>query len=350
MAAHNAARHLAETMDGILAQTFDCWELIAIDDGSTDDTGDILDRYAEEDTRIRVIQQGNRGLAASLNSGVAEARGLYIARLDADDVPMPHRLATQVAWLDRHPEVVMVGSSAIYLAEGVRTNTLKSVPTDPRTIRRLLVHGNCMIHPTVVMRKSALMAAGGYRTCFRAAQDYDLWLRMVEQGPIANIAEPLIYYRIHSEQATVRKLHQQVWGVIAAQHAARQRRAGRPDPLDGVAEITEVTIRSFGVAPDESVAMAAAFEDRVATHLLLSQRQQAVAYAESIQASADSRQWKTLFKPRLNWQLAIDAYRQRRPLATVRHALTALLSQPQLLLRLPARLVSRLRALGRSKP
>jgi len=350
MAAHNAARHLAETMDGILAQTCDCWELIAIDDGSTDDTGDILDRYAEEDTRIRVIQQGNRGLAASLNSGVAEARGLYIARLDADDVPMPHRLATQVAWLDRHPEVVMVGSSAIYLAEGVRTNTLKSVPTDPRTIRRLLVHGNCMIHPTVVMRKSALVAAGGYRTCFRAAQDYDLWLRMVEQGPIANIAEPLIYYRIHSEQATVRKLHQQVWGVIAAQHAARQRRAGRPDPLDGVAEITEVTIRSFGIAPDESVAMAAAFEDRVATHLLLSQRQQAVAYAESIQASADSRQWKTLFKPRLNWQLAIDAYRQRRPLATVRHALTALLSQPQLLLRLPARLVSRLRALGRSKP
>jgi hypothetical protein len=124
------------------------------------------------------------------------------------------------------------------------------------------------------------MAAGGYRTCFRAAQDYDLWLRMVEQGPIANIAEPLIYYRIHSEQATVRKLHQQVWGVIAAQHAARQRRAGRPDPLDGVAEITEATIRSFGVAPDESVAMAAAFEDRVATHLLLSQRPQALSYGE----------------------------------------------------------------------
>jgi hypothetical protein len=329
MAAHNAARHLAETMDGIFAQTSDSWELIAIDDGSTDDTGDILDRYAKEDTRIRVIRQGNRGLAASLNSGVAEARGLYIARLDADDVPMPHRLATQVAWLDRHPEVVMVGSSAIYLAEGIRTNTLKSVPTDPRTIRRLLVHGNCMIHPTVVMRKSALMAAGGYRTCFRAAQDYDLWLRMVEQGPIANIAEPLIYYRIHSEQATVRKLHQQVWGVIAAQHAARQRRAGRPDPLDGVAEITEATIRS---------------------HLLLSQRPQALSYADSIQASADAIQWRTLFRPRLEWQLAVDAIRHRQPLAAVRHTIAALRSQPQLLLRLPARLLAGIRTIGGGKP
>ena len=350
MAAHTAAHHLAETMAGILAQTCASWELIAIDDGSTDDTGDILDRYAEENTRIRVIRQGNRGLAASLNSGVAEARGLYIARLDADDVPMPHRLATQVAWLDRHPEVVMVGSSAIYLAEGVRTNTLKSVPTDPRTIRRLLVHGNCMIHPTIVMRKSALMAAGGYRTCFRAAQDYDLWLRMVEQGPIANIAEPLIYYRIHPEQATVRKLHQQVWGVIAAQHAARQRRAGRPDPLDGVAEITEATIRSFGVAPDESVAMAAAFEDRVATHLLLSQRPQALSYADSIQASADAIQWRTLFRPRLEWQLAVDAIRHRQPLAAVRHTIAALRSQPQLLLRLPARLLAGIRTIGGGKP
>lgn len=345
MAAHNAARHLRETMDGILSQTCDRWEIVAIDDGSTDDTGDILDRYAASDPRIRIVRQANRGLAASLNTGIDAARGIYVARLDADDVPMPHRLATQIAWLDRHPDVVMVGTSALYLADGVRTNMLKSVPTEPRTIRRLLDRGNCMIHPTVMMRKEAVVAAGGYRTCFRAAQDYDLWLRMVEHGTIANIAEPLIYYRIHAEQATVRKLHQQVWGVLAAQHSARQRRAGRADPLDGVAALDESTIRTLGLALGEPAAMAAAFEDRVATHLLLSQRRQALAYADSIHSSADALQWRTLFKPRLEWQLAVDAWRHRRPLDAVWHALAALRSQPALLLRLPARFVTGVRTI-----
>ena len=202
----------------------------------------------------------------------------------------------------------------------------------------------------VFFRRDLYFTVGEINPNLPLTMDYDLWLRMVEQGPIANIAEPLIYYRIHPEQATVRKLHQQVWGVIAAQHAARQRRAGRPDPLDGVAEITEATIRSFGVAPDESVAMAAAFEDRVATHLLLSQRPQALSYADSIQASADAIQWRTLFRPRLEWQLAVDAIRHRQPLAAVRHTIAALRSQPQLLLRLPARLLAGIRTIGGGKP
>jgi hypothetical protein len=350
MAAHNAARHVAETLGGVFAQTFDAWELIAIDDGSSDDTGHILDHHAAADARIRVVHQNNRGLAASLNTGIAESRGRYIARLDADDIPMPHRLATQVALLEQHPDIDVLGSSALYLADGVRTTALKSVPTDPHAIRRVLARGNCMIHPTVMMRKSAATGVGGYRACFRAAQDYDLWLRVVERGSLANTAEPLIYYRVHEGQTTVRRLHQQVWGVIAAQHAARQRRAGQADPLDGVAEITESTIKGLGLTSLEPDAMAAAFEDRVATHLLLSQQRQAFACAESIQASANDGQWRTLFKPRLDWQLAVDDLRRRRPLAGIGHAIMALRSQPRLLLRLPARLVACILSIGGSRP
>jgi hypothetical protein len=339
MAARNAAMHLQETMEGVLSQTFDSWELVAIDDGSSDDTGEILARYASLDSRIKVIRRSHRGLAASLNFGIAVAVGDYIARLDADDVPMPHRIATQVSWLNDHPEFAVVGSTALYLSDQGRTNTLKAVPTDHLSIRRLLLRGNCLIHPTVMMRKATFLAVGGYRECFSAAQDYDLWLRMIEHGSIANIAEPLIYYRIHNEQATVRKLQQQVWGTLAAQHSAIRRREGCADPLDAAVEINDLIIEHLGLSDSTASAMVAAFEDRVATHLLVSQRSQALLYADSFRATADRQQWSKLFRPRLHLQLVVDALRHGNVLDAGHYAALAIWSQPSLILRLPVRLL-----------
>ncbi len=326
-------------MEGVLSQTFSSWELIAVDDGSVDDTGEILSRYASTDSRIRVIRHHNRGLAASLNAGIAEAVGDYIARLDADDVPMPHRVATQVSWMNDHPEYALVGSTALYLADKGKTNTLKAVPTDHAAVRRLLLRGNCLIHPTVMMRKATFIAAGGYRECFAAAQDYDLWLRMIEHGLIANIAEPLIYYRIHSEQATVRKLQQQVWGTLAAQYSAFRRREGLADPLEAVSKIDDSIIRQFGLGNNATRALAAAFEDRVATHLSVYQRSQALQYADLIRATADHPKWVRLFKPRLDWQLALDAMRHGNTIVAGKHAVQAIYWQPSLIVRFPIRLL-----------
>lgn len=339
MAARNAERYLSETMDSLLAQTFSAWELIAIDDGSTDTTRDILQRYAANEPRIHIIEQAGAGLAASLNNGIAAAQGKYIARIDADDIAMPQRLEKQVAWLEAHPNVDVLGSAALYLADGVRTTIAIHVPSEPAQIERAMQRGNCMIHPAVMMRSEAVRAAGGYRSCFVAAQDYDLWLRMLERGQLANLAEPLIYYRFHAEQAPLLKLRRQVWGVQAAQFAAGRRKAGEPDPLDGVDEITQEVVTKLGFTQREHNAIADAFESRIATHLLLGQREQAHAYGEALKAEVDTAHWRSLYRPRLQWQLAVDALRRRRAGAFIRHALAALVSQPSLLLRVGSRLV-----------
>ncbi len=341
MAAHNAERYVSETIDSILAQTLSEWELIAIDDGSTDATQKILDRYAANDPRIRLIRQNNSGLAASLNTGIAEARGSYIARIDADDVAMPHRLAIQIAWLDAHREVHALGSSAIYLADGIRSTKKITVPTEPSTIELALRRGNCMIHSTIMLRSDSVRKVGGYRKCFVAGQDYDLWLRMSEHGKLANLAEPLIYYRFHAEQAPHRKLSQQVWAVLAAQHSAIKRRASKPDPLDGVDEIIHSTLRNLGISELESDALASAFESRISTHFLLNQPGQAMDYGTAFANGVDQQQWRRIYKPRLDWQFGKYAWRHRRRFIGIKYALIAAVAQPSLLIRQPRHLCCR---------
>jgi glycosyltransferase involved in cell wall biosynthesis len=338
MAARNAERYLSETMDSLLAQSFAAWEFIAIDDGSTDGTHHILQQYAEREARVRIITQQGAGLAASLNNGIAAASGKYIARIDADDIAMPQRLEKQVEWLDAHPDVHVLGTAALYLADGQRTNIPITVPTEPGLVAHALQRGNCLIHPAVMMRTEAVRMAGGYRACFIAAQDYDLWLRMAERGNLANLAEPLIYYRFHAEQAPLQKLRRQVWGVLAAQHAAAQRKSGEVDPLDDIEEITQDVITRLGLASREPRAIADAFESRIATHLLLGQRNAALDYGDALEAEVDASQWRSLYQPRLRWQLAVDALRHKRFGALMCNTVSALSSQPSLLPRVLRRI------------
>ncbi|MBZ0207938.1 MAG: glycosyltransferase [Flavobacteriales bacterium] len=200
---HNSARFLREAMDSILAQTWHNFELLAIDDGSTDDGLEILRSYPDPRIRI-VVHQQNRGLATTLNEGVELAKGEYIARMDGDDVMLPERLAEQVAYLDTRPEIALVASFIEYInVEGAPTgpwDTDRATP-DEATIAAMLPRTNCLAHPSVMFRRSALREL---RYAPRhGAEDWDLWLRMLSRGlRLAKIPKVLLRYRIHPGSIT----------------------------------------------------------------------------------------------------------------------------------------------------
>ncbi|WKZ67344.1 MAG: glycosyltransferase [Flavobacteriales bacterium] len=197
---HNASAYLQRTIDSISAQTLADHEVIAIDDGSTDGSAAILQAHAGP--RFRIIRHAaNQGLVASLNEGLAEARGRYIARMDADDLMHPERLERQAAWMDGHPEVAVLATCVgLINADGEPCGTWD---TDQRAVTEadiadLLPRTNCIAHPTVMLRRDAL---GGlrYEDRQRGAEDWDLWLRLMARGArIAKLPEQLVQYRVHA--------------------------------------------------------------------------------------------------------------------------------------------------------
>jgi glycosyltransferase involved in cell wall biosynthesis len=195
MAVYNGAATLTATMDSILAQTETDFELVAVDDGSTDATPSMLAGYATRDPRVRVITQPNGGLTRALIRGCAGATGALIARHDCGDRSHPERLRRQRELLDAHPGVVLVTCSTLFLGPG--GEPLYVVETDGAEIRRSLLHDGIddirglTHHGTAMFRRDAYVAAGGYRAEFRVAQDLDLWLRMAPLGEIAVVPDVL---------------------------------------------------------------------------------------------------------------------------------------------------------------
>jgi hypothetical protein len=249
MPVRNGAAYLDEAVDSVLAQTLEDLELVVIDDGSTDATPDILDRFARSDDRVRVRRIAASGLTPALNIGWREARAQYVARLDADDVALPTRLAKQATFLDDHPRVGVVGSAYVPLSHAGERLAVVRYPSDDATLRADLRRYNCLPHPTVMVRRAALEAAHGYR--LDQAEDYDLWLRIAERWELANLEEPLILYRHHAGQFSVGKLERQTLGAVAVRAAAAARAEGRSDPLDGVETLDEALLPRLGVRPEE---------------------------------------------------------------------------------------------------
>ena len=251
MAVHNGACHLPEALDSVLGQTFCDFELVVVNDGSTDETGEILGRYQQRDPRLRVIQQDKQGLALSLNTSVNEARGRYVARLDADDVALPRRLERQVDFLERNREVGLLGGAVVFITSAGSAFASWQYPLDDSEIRRKLARASAFVHPTVMMRADHLRAVGGYRRSMLGAEDYDLWLRLAERCRMANLAEPVLRYRIHPGQASRADLEQQTRSVLAAQAAARMRSELGHDPLTEVELVTDEVLRTLGVGCGE---------------------------------------------------------------------------------------------------
>lgn len=196
----NAEPYIEESVQSILNQTFEDFELLVIDDGSTDNSLEIVESIP--DPRIRIIRnEVNKGLIYSLNLGVKLAEGEYIARMDADDISTPDRFAKQVSFLDNNPNVGIVGSNFRFFdaTDGVHVHPEKSQDI----IDSLLMVGCVIGHPTVMVRKRILdKVEGPYEPEYKFAEDYRLWSRFIGKTEFHNIQEILLNYRIHDGQVS----------------------------------------------------------------------------------------------------------------------------------------------------
>ncbi len=213
MPAYNVEKYVSEAIESILNQTFTDFELIIINDGSTDNTASIIDEYAKKDKRIRFINHSkNKGLIAVLNEGLDLCNGQYIARMDSDDISLPERFAKQVAYLDTHPECGVLGTWFHVFGNKDYINN-----THPKKLDILKILQGCFVaHPTVMMRKSVIDKYGfRYDADYKHAEDYELWSRMIFVTEIHNLQEVLLQYRWTDTNISV--VHSQTQQNVAKQ-------------------------------------------------------------------------------------------------------------------------------------
>ena len=200
MAVCNGEKFLQDAVESILKQSVDDFELLIIDDGSTDGSWEILESFAKKDSRVRLIRQKNIGLTKSLNIGLRHARGELIARMDGDDLCLPNRFSTQLDFLRQNPDVVACGSNVELIdSEGYRIGVYRR----PQTHDEIEEHfwsglAGAIVHPSAMIRSDALKKIGGYNERFSKCQDYDLWFRLAEIGRLANVPEVLLQWRQHA--------------------------------------------------------------------------------------------------------------------------------------------------------
>lgn len=221
----NRQRYVAQAIQSVLDQTFGDFELIVIDDGSTDRSRTIVRQLAVGDERIRLIEQANAGCYAARNRGLAEARGRYMAVLDSDDIALPRRFERQVAYLDAHAECAAVGSWLTFTDPFGVPNQTVELPSDHDAIdqRHMAGHPGALVHGAAMCRMSHMRDIGGYRQTPCAA-DYDLFLRLAEVGTLANLSEVLTHVRTHIGSISTARRHEQIERALAFVAEARQRR------------------------------------------------------------------------------------------------------------------------------
>ncbi len=203
MSCFNSARWLEQAITSMLEQTFEDYEFLIVDDGSTDDTLARLKHFSSLDRRVTVIEKPHTGLADSLNKGIEEARGKWIARIDADDVCEPNRLQAQIAFARSRPKLVFIGSGLTQIdAEG---NPLKSYryPTSHKSlVKHLETARRFPPHSSAFFLRETVRGIGGYRPRLQRAQDRDLWLRLAAAGELACLKQPLVKIRKHANQVS----------------------------------------------------------------------------------------------------------------------------------------------------
>jgi glycosyltransferase involved in cell wall biosynthesis len=203
---NESAAALAESLGSLRAQTFLDFECLVVDESTRPDLAQACRLACKIDRRFRYVHPPTRlGLAASLNLGIGQARGELIARFDSDDVCLPHRLSLQVAYMDAHPEVGVLGGGLEIMSEDGRTLAFRDYPQDHATIEKRFQATTPIAHPTVMLRKSLIERHGGYDSSFRFAEDLDLWLRLLNHGVrFANLGSVLVRYRQDSTSRNTR--------------------------------------------------------------------------------------------------------------------------------------------------
>jgi glycosyltransferase involved in cell wall biosynthesis len=200
MPVYDAARYLPAAIESVFAQTLGDFELIAVDDGSHDDSPGMLRDYQKRDGRLRIVSRPNTGIVGALNDGLAAARGELVARMDSDDIAMPERFQKQAAFLNANADHVLVGSQVMLIdPEGAPLcPKVDTEYTHERIDWAHLHHRWPLVHPSVMVRREAVEKAGGYRTRYEWLEDLDLFLRLAEIGRLANLPDILLQYRLHT--------------------------------------------------------------------------------------------------------------------------------------------------------
>ncbi len=201
MPVYNGEKYLREAIESILNQTYKDFEFIILNDGSTDNTEEIILSY--EDPRIVYIKNDkNLQIVETLNRGISLAKGKYIARMDADDISLPERFACQVEILEKSDEIIICGSYAETFGEECQTSIWKMPLTHPEIETTLLFH-TAFIHPSVMMRANVIKENNlKYESIYEGVEDYALWMKMVQYGQMYNIPKPLLRYRIVANSIT----------------------------------------------------------------------------------------------------------------------------------------------------
>lgn len=246
MAAHNAAAYIRDAVDSILEQSLSNFELIVIDDASSDATPAIV--ASIPDSRVVVLRNDrNIGQTRSLIRGLESAKGQYIARHDADDTSLPGRFARQVDALETNSRLGAIGSQVRSIDESGRVLDSWNLPVDHDRVGARLPVENCLVHGAVMLRASALKSVGGYRGKFMYSQDYDLWLRLADKWSLANLAEVLYEFRRGPRTVSRRNLFAQTEFAMVARSLAGERREKGQDSYEQLdADPQKMLMQHFG--------------------------------------------------------------------------------------------------------
>lgn len=232
MSTFNREQYLEESINSILNQTFQDFEFIIVDDGSTDNTQKILSKYKDH-PKIHILRNStNLGLAASRNKAIDIAKGYWIAFQDDDDISHPKRLELQFKYLNAHPEIKLLGSRAEFTDNNLNTFAFWDVPETHEEIKRLIKWESPFCHPAVVFQTDSIRLIGKYRVKLNLVEDYDLWLRSVEKFKTHNLPEYLVKVRRHKRSVSVTYLDEQIALHVLAYIFAEQRKLTGKDRYD----------------------------------------------------------------------------------------------------------------------
>jgi hypothetical protein len=312
MPVFNAERYLATALKSVLTQTFTDFEVVIVDDGSTDASPAILASHADQDPRVRILRQDKAGIVTALNRGLNECRAPLVARMDADDVAYPERLGRQVAFMRSHPSVAAMGSSLRLITPDGRPGPTLRQPTAPSQIKRLLRRGNVLAHPSVILRKDAILACKGYREPLRHAEDYDLWMRLSESYELANVDDCLLDYRVHPQQVSWSHAEAQAIRILGVQLLARQRAKGGADAVDRGLRVDADFLLNNGLERrDIEEALVTAVAGRVALCNSVGMRSEAALVRSELLERVAKTDLKNVARTALAWADFVSSRRNR---------------------------------------
>ncbi|MFR4520086.1 MAG: glycosyltransferase [Fusobacterium sp.] len=200
MTVYNGEKYLKKTIESILTQTYDNFEFLILDDGSTDNSNKIILEYKKIDKRIKVFNKGRVGRAQGLNYLVSIAKGKYVANIDSDDFSYKKRLEKEVEFLEKNKKIVLVGTGSNLIDEEDKIIQEKIMPLNYEKIRKISARICPFNHSSVMFRKKEVIELGNYNKNLKAQIDYDLWIRIIKEYEVANLKEILSTKRVHSNQ------------------------------------------------------------------------------------------------------------------------------------------------------